>query len=51
MAARTAHAAADLVQLRKAQPVGVLDDERVDVRDINAGFNDGRADENLNFAV
>ena len=51
VAARTAHAAADLVQLRKAQPVGVLDDERVDVRDINAGFNDGRADENLNFAV
>ena len=51
MAARTAHAAADLVQLRKAQPVSVLNDERVDIRDVNARFNDGRADKDLNFAV
>ena len=51
MTARAAHAAPDLVQLRKTQPVGILDDERVDIRDIDTGFNDGRADEDLNFAV
>ena len=49
--AGAAHAAADLVQLRKTQPVRVLDDERVDVRDIDARLDDRRADQYLHVAV
>ena len=51
-AARAASdAAADLVQLGKTHFVRVLDDEGVDVRDINAGFDDRRAHEHLNFTL
>ena len=51
-AARAASdAAAYLVQLGKPHPVGVLDDEGVDVRDINAGFYDRRAYEHLYLAL
>ena len=39
------------MQLRKAHAVGVLDDEGVDVRDVDAGFDDRGADENLRFAL
>ena len=49
--ARTADAAAQLMQLREAKLVGVLDNEGVDVRDVDAGFDNRRADENLNVAV
>ena len=51
MAARTADAPAQLVQLRQTQPVGILNDEGVDVRNVEAGLDDGRADQHLNLAV
>ena len=51
MAAGAAHAAADLVQLGEAEAVGVLDDEGVDVRDVDAGLDDGGADEDLDLTV
>ena len=46
-----ADSAADLVELREAEMVGVLDDERVDVRDVDAGFDDSGADEDVDFVV
>ena len=51
MAARTADAPAQLMQLRQTQPVGILNDEGVDVRNVEAGLDDGRADQHLNLAV
>ena len=51
VAAGAAHAAADLVQLGEAEAVGVLDDEGVDVRDVDAGLDDGGADEDLDLTV
>src|SRR5699024_7152722 len=51
MARRAPDAPADLVQLGKAQIVRVLDDERIRVRNIDAGLDDGRADQNIDFAV
>ena len=50
-ARRAADAAADLVELRKAHLVGVLDDQGVDVRDVDAGLDDRGADEHLDLAV
>ena len=47
---RAADTAAQLVQLGKTHAVGVLDDEGVDVRHIDAGLDDGRADEDLRLA-
>ena len=51
MARRTTDTAANLVQLRQAHVVRVLDDKRVRVRNINAGFNNCGADQNINLAV
>ena len=51
VAARTADAAAQLMELREAEFVGVLDDEGVDVWDVDASLDDGRADEDLDVAV
>ena len=39
--------AAKLVQLAQAKSIGVVDDDRVGVGDIQAGFDDRRADENI----
>ena len=47
---RAAHATADLVQLRKAQHVGALDDERVRLRDVDARFDDRGRDEHVRVA-
>ena len=44
---RAAHTPTQLVQLGKAHTVSILDDERVHVRDVNAGLDDRRADQNL----
>ena len=38
------------MQLGQTHAVGVLDDEGVDVRHVDAGFDDGRADEDLRLA-
>ena len=38
------------MQLGKSHAVGVLDDEGVDVRHVDAGLDDGRADEDLRLA-
>ena len=51
MAARPSHAAAQLVQLGKAELIRVLNDEGVHVRNVNTCFNDRRADQNLNLPV
>ena len=39
------------MELGKPQPVGVLNDKRIDVRNIDAGFDDGRADQHLRLSV
>ena len=39
------------MQLCQTHPVGVLDDQGVHVRDVDAGLDDGGADQNLNLAV
>ena len=51
MARRTTDTAANLVQLRQTHIVCVLDDKRVRVRNVNAGFNNRGADQNINLAV
>ena len=42
-----AHAAFQLIELGEAEAVGVLDDHRVDVRHIDSGLDDRRADEDV----
>ena len=44
---RAADAAAQLVQLREAEPVGAVDDDRVGARDVDAGFDDRRAHQHV----
>ena len=51
MAARPSHAAAQLVQLGKAELIRVFNDEGVHVRNVDTGLNDRRADQNLNLSV
>jgi hypothetical protein len=46
-----AHPAPYLVQLGKAHPVRVLDDQGVDVGDVDAGLDDGGAHQNLGASV
>ncbi|MPN37422.1 hypothetical protein SDC9_184940 [bioreactor metagenome] len=50
-ARRTADAPAQLVELRKPKMVGVVDDDRIDVGDIKAGFDDRTAQKHVEFAV
>ena len=47
----SAHPPADLVQLREAELVGPLDDERVGLRDVEAGLDDRRRDEHVRVAA
>ena len=51
LAAGAPHPPADLVQLRQTHAVGVLNDEGVAVAHINAGLNEGGADQNVDLAV
>ena len=44
-------AAAKLVQLAQAETVGVVDDDRVGVRDVEARFDDRRADEDVRLVA
>ena len=46
-----ADAAADLVELREAEHVGALDDERVRLRDVDARLDDRRRDEHVGVAA
>ena len=46
----TAHPAAKLVHLGQAEPVGVVDEDRVGVGNIQAGFDDRRAHQHIDFA-
>ena len=39
------------MELGEAEAVGVLDDEGVDIRNVDARFDDGRAHEHLDFSV
>ena len=47
---RAAHAPAQLMQLGKTHAVGVFDDEGVHIRNVNAGLDDRRADQDLRLA-
>ena len=49
--AAAADPAADLVQLGQAEQVGPLDDQRVGVRDVDAGLDDGRADQDVELLL
>ncbi len=46
-----ADAPADLVQLRQAEHVGALDDERVDLRDVEPALDDRGRDEHVEIAA
>jgi hypothetical protein len=43
----SAHAPADLIELRQTERVGPLDDERVRLRDVEAGLDDRRRHEDV----
>jgi hypothetical protein len=47
----TSDATAKLVQLAETKPIGVVDQDRVDVRYIQARFDDRRADEDVRFVA
>ena len=48
---RAADAAAQLVQLREAQPVGAVDHDGVGGRDVDAAFDDGGAHQQVEAPV
>ena len=48
---RTTHAAAQLVQLGKAEVIGALNDDGIGGRDIDAGFNNCRTDQHVKTLV
>ena len=48
-AAGTPDSSAQLVKLGKSQPVGIFNNQRVAVGDIDTCFNDGCTDQNINF--
>lgn len=50
LAFEASDASADLVELGEAEAVGAFDDEGVAVGDVDAGFDDGGADEDVEFA-
>ena len=50
LAVEASHAPSQLVELGEAEPVRAFDDERVAVRDVQSGLDDGRADEHVEFA-
>ena len=50
LAVETPDAAAELVELRQTEAVRALDDQRVAVRDVEAGLDDRRADEDVVLA-
>ena len=47
----TSDATADLVELRQPQPVGVVDDDRVRIRNVQSRLNDGRGHQNVDIAL
>ena len=48
---RPADSSAELVELRKTHPVCVADDDRVDIRNVKSGLDDGRRDQDIHIAV
>ena len=46
----TAHAPAQLVELRQTETVWLVDDHEVCCRDVHADLDDGCCDENLDFS-
>src|SRR5581483_6027868 len=46
-----ADAAAQLIELRQAEAVGAVDDQRIGGRDIEPGFDDGGRQQHVVFAV
>ncbi len=51
VAGGAAHPAPKLVELAQAKAVGVFDDEGVGVGDVQTGFDDGGADQHLDFPL
>lgn len=51
MTVGSSDATAKLIELGEAELVGILDDEGVGVGDVESGFDDGGADEDINFAL
>ena len=49
--AASSDAPAQLVELRQTEGVGAVDDERVRVGDVQAGFDDGRAHEDIELVI
>ena len=47
----SAHPTPELVELSKAEKVGLVDDDGVGPGKIQAGFDDGRADQDIQFTV
>jgi hypothetical protein len=47
----TADTAAELIELRQAEHVGAMDDQRVGGRHVEAGFDDGGRQKHIVFAV
>jgi len=48
---RTPHPAAQLIELAQAEHVGIVHDQGIGPRKIQAGFDDGRAHQNVGLAV
>ena len=51
MTSGAANPSPKLMQLGQTQPVGILNNQRVGVGNVQAGLNDGGTDQNLNFAI
>ena len=51
MAGRTPHTATELMQLGKTETICVLNDQSVCVGNIQTGFDDGGADQHLDFSL
>ena len=49
--AASSHAPAQLVELGQAEGIGAVHDERVGVGDVQAGFDDGRTDQDVELVV
>ena len=48
---RSSDSSPQLIQLGKSHLIGIVNDDRVGVRNVKSGLNDGRADQNVDLAV
>jgi len=45
------NASTQLIQIRQTETIGAIDDNRVGVWNIQAAFDDGGADQNIDFSA